>query len=182
MLGVALLKDNACNAEALSVLEAEVLTEKGQAAYDQGAYEKATEALQRAVQLRDSARARYALGYVYRDNKAVTNNTQRAVDEFKAAVDQEPQNADYHASLADAYRQNNNLGGALVEFEQALALDSGNKQTRYFYGIALFQKGHYAEAAREFRAVMDADPNYRNISEMVRLATQRASYYRAWGR
>ena len=167
--GTTLLRERGCEHPLLEEAEARIFLAKGNAAYHAGAYEKATDALQRSLRLFPLPETHYALGYVYRDNKNLTNNQSRAVEEFREAVRMEPDNAEYHSSLADVYRQLKNYDGAIEEFERSLSLDPSNIQTRYFYAIALLGDDRYSAAARELQRVSDEDPNYRNTREVLAL-------------
>ena len=148
MVGVGLLKDSRCD---------DTLVPKSEAW-----------SLQRSLELNPVAKTHYLLGYVYRDNKAITNNLNRAVQEFLAAVKMEPALAEFHSSLADAYRQEGNIEGALAEFETALNMDSNDIQTRYFFAMALLQKERLDDASKQLRQVVASDANYRDAAKVLR--------------
>jgi tetratricopeptide (TPR) repeat protein len=165
--GTTLLREVGCEHAVLDEVDARIHLEIGQAAYDAGAYEKATEALQRSLRILELPEAHYALGYVFRDNKNLTNNQSRAADEFREAVRMAPGNADYRSSLADVYRQMENYKGAIDEFERALALNPSNIQTRYFFALALLGDNRHSAAAKELQRVVDIDSDYRNARELL---------------
>lgn len=168
LAAASLLREAACASEGLDQLEAAVLASIGNAAYNQGAYEKATEALQRSLSLHPTGEAHYQLGYVFRDNKALTNNLERAVAEFRAAVQLEPNNGGFHSALADVYRQSGNFDGAILSFERALELTPADVETRYFYALALLQKNRYKDGKAQIEEVIRMDPDYRNAGELLR--------------
>lgn len=181
LTGVALINDNHCDDAAMPGVEANILSSKGDDAYHQGAYERATEALQRSLTLEETAHVHYTLGYVYRDNKAITNNMARAVEEFRAAVRLSPDSAEYHSALADVYRQSENTDGAIGEFKKAIELNPIDKQTHFFYALALIAKNRYREAADELETVTALDPNYRNAAALLRNVRQyNRVVYRGW--
>jgi tetratricopeptide (TPR) repeat protein len=165
--GVTLLKDARCDDKLVPKLEAWMLAEHGNAYYDQGVYEKATECLQRSLQLEPSAGVHYTLGFVYRDNKAITNNFSRAIDEFSAAIALDPSNGEYHSALANVYLRSDNYDGSISEYEAALKLAQTNIQARYFYAKALFLKERPADAAVQMGIVVAVDPNYRDAAKLL---------------
>ncbi len=174
--GVAMLRDNHCDAKIVSEVEAYMLRRKGSLAYTGGSYERATEALLRSIQLLPSAEAYYQLGYVYRDNKALTGGLQMAVDAFKEAIRLAPLEATYHSSLADAYRQQSNWDGAMNESETALQLDPTDIQSRFFYSLTLWSKALSSSpwsnkwgglAIDQMSKVAALDPNYRNAQGLL---------------
>lgn len=63
-------------------------------------------------------------------------------------------------ALGDLYMQRKIPELAIVNYEQAKGIDGGDLDTRMALGNALYQRGRYNEALAEYKAVVEADPQY----------------------
>lgn len=65
------------------------------------------------------------------------NDFEQAIDWFEQAVEEQPDNADYHYKLSITYARSNKLDKALDHAEQACRLDGRNR--KYFYHLQHLQ-------------------------------------------
>src|SRR5207249_933818 len=108
---------------------------------------------------------------------AVGGATGQAVDDLRRAAKLTPEDAATHIALGDALVKQGMLATALLEFRQALALESGStavtpeaRALRLRVIRTLGERGLWDEAAAEARRGLDREPE----SEPLRLALAEA--------
>lgn len=98
------------------------------------------------------APARLYLADAYRD----LGRLERAREELQTALAQVPGNPQVLALLGDTERRLRNPARALELEEQALKVDQGFLQARYYFGLALLDLGKRDQAIRELEAVIQS--------------------------
>lgn len=97
------------------------------------------------------ANARLGLAYMERGEYDV------AVTKLKKAIDINPDLAEAHHYLAEAYQHLGNVELAGKEFRRAISLGGSNPALQNNYGIFLCRQGHYRQALRHFARAYDDD-------------------------
>lgn len=108
----------------------------------------------------DFADAYHALGSAL----ANQGKTPEGIAALQRAVELTPTNPTYHyalgnALLADLTRADR-LEQAQKEFERSLTYDPRAEFAHYYYGITLEQKGEIGAATREYRRVLELNPEF----------------------
>jgi len=83
----------------------------------------------------------------------------RAIEEFKAAVELDANNASYHCNLAIAYDDAEQDDLALIEYETTLGLDPNDTTALLSLGYMYNENEEYDKAQAMFARVLNADPN-----------------------
>ncbi|MEK7475381.1 MAG: hypothetical protein AAB152_07055 [Candidatus Coatesbacteria bacterium] len=127
-------------------------------AYVAGDPGRATRLLQRIVRLNPmDAEALDLLGYVLRDNIALKNNLELAVEAHRRAIEIEPQNADWHLSLGNDYRLIGWREGAVEELKKSASL-APRATTYVWLGAALASSGRIGPAREAWRQAIKLEP------------------------
>lgn len=127
-------------------------------AYVAGEPARATRQLQRILRFNpEDAEALDLLGYVLRDNAALRNNLEMAVDAHRQAVDLEPRNPDWHVSLGNDYRLIGWPQGAVTELRKAADLD-GKASTYVWLGVAYAASQQLDAARNAWGRALKIDP------------------------
>jgi tetratricopeptide (TPR) repeat protein len=117
---------------------------------------------------RDNYVARNDLGVVFFNE----GRTDEAIDQYREAVQIEPDDAEAHNNLGFALLQERQVGAAMSEFQAALRAEPTDLEAANNMGIALAVQGRTAEAINEFRAVLKMDPQnekaYKNLQQALR--------------
>jgi len=79
---------------------------------------------------------------------------QRAIDNFRAALKAEPDNAEFHNGLAYAYRKRGTYDLAFRHYREALRIDPNLRSAHEYVGEAYLAVGDKAKA-REHLAVLE---------------------------
>ncbi len=99
------------------------------------------------------------LGVVFREQGKVD----AAIDQFRAALRINPNDADSHNNLGTVLRQKGKIEEAMAEYQLALRLKPNLAEAHYNLGIALLQKGRAAEAMGQYQEALRIDPANRKI-------------------
>jgi tetratricopeptide (TPR) repeat protein len=84
----------------------------------------------------------------------------QAVEEYRRAVDADPQDAEARRSLALALRATGDLDGALAELEQAARLAPGDHVVQFDLGNLQLARGAQQAAAQAFAASLELSPEF----------------------
>jgi len=84
----------------------------------------------------------------------------RAIEEFRAALEVAPQSATYRISLGRAYQGKGDLGRALACFSDALEVSSDCATAYFEIGNVHYLQGKLSEASFAFRAALACDAGY----------------------
>ena len=102
-------------------------------------------------------------------NRRTAENLKKAIEQFKAATDRDPNYALAYAGLADCYVVLNQYAGTpLTETipqvkayaERAISIDGQLAEPHTSLGAANDQLGQWAEAEREYKRAIELNPNY----------------------
>jgi tetratricopeptide (TPR) repeat protein len=127
---------------------------------------------QRAIkeQPEKAAEAHYRLGMI----SNMLGNTDGAVQEFRAALQIDPNHAEAKKAVAAFYvnrgaaaRQQHRLDDALRDLQEATKVDTSSSTAHLELGQAYEDSGQLAEAAKEYQEAVNADP--KNITAQLRL-------------
>jgi tetratricopeptide (TPR) repeat protein len=99
------------------------------------------------------------LSYAYAVSLVKTGEYTQGIDRLKALEKANPNNADVHSLLGQAYADQSEWGAALDEYKKALALDPKQARTHFLAGLAYIRQGSPADAAQEMRAALQLDPS-----------------------
>lgn len=102
-------------------------------------------------------------------NKRTAANFKKAIEEFRAAVDKDPNFALAYAGLADSYVLMENFAGtpssetlplAKAFAQRALAIDDSLPEAQASLAISHHRSWEWTEAERAYRRVFELNPNY----------------------
>jgi tetratricopeptide (TPR) repeat protein len=102
-------------------------------------------------------------------NRRTTENIKKAIEQFKAATDRDPNYALAYAGLADCYVVLNYYAGtpssetlpqAKAYAERAIAIDNQLAEPHASLGQVGRQSWQWAEAEREYKRAIELNPNY----------------------
>ena len=102
-------------------------------------------------------------------NRRTAENLKKAIEEFKAATDRDPNYALAFAGLADCYTLLNEYAGtptsealpqARVFAERAITIDDQLGEPHASLGYVNIQRWQWAEAEREFKRAIELNPDY----------------------
>jgi len=128
-------------------------------AYVAGEPGRATRLLQRIVRLNPmDTEALDLLGYVLRDNVALKNNLELAVEAHRRAIEIEPRNSDWHLSLGNDYRLIGWYEGAVSELKKSAEI-SPRASTYVWLGVALASSGRVGPAREAWRKAVKLEPD-----------------------
>jgi serine/threonine protein kinase/tetratricopeptide (TPR) repeat protein len=114
-----------------------------------------------------------ALSYYYWDFEA-------AAQHFRRAIELNPSNADAHRYYAEYLRYQGRFDEALVEAQQAEALDPLSPGPHIEQGITLYLARRYDEAITRFRRLLDVNPKFAYTHFFLALVhVQKREYERA---
>ncbi len=134
---------------------------------DEGEYDSARTALERAVELDAGlAKAWSHLGYVL----VQTGEVDRAVDAYRRAVEAEPASAEAHFNLGKVRQMNADLDSARRHYIEAVAADSTYTRARLALGLLYEEIDSLAEAANSYRHFIR---DWKGNEEGLRLARAR---------
>ncbi len=129
-------------------------------AYHSGEPQRATRLVQRILRENPlDAEALDLLGFVYRDNPALKNALELAVEAHRRAVELEPDNPDWRISLGNDYRLLGWHKGAVDELKRAVALDP--RAAAYVWlGVAQAAGGRVGDARASWRKAIQLEPRH----------------------
>ncbi len=102
-------------------------------------------------------------------NRRTAENLKKAIEQFKAATDRDPNYALAFVGLADCYAVSNEYAGtptsetipqARVYAERALAIDAQLAEAHSTLGIINEYSWQWGEAEKEFKRAIELNPNY----------------------
>lgn len=128
------------------------LAHLGRLARQQGDLARAAELLQRAIDLADAAPVRLDLA----DALTALGRVPEAGPHLRRAVATDPTHAEAHRRLGDWLVGNDDLDGAERAYLTALR-NGGGASARFGLALIAFRRGHAAQAARAFEALLDQD-------------------------
>jgi len=108
---------------------------RGQAWMKKGEYAKAAEAFDRAAQLDPEVETFYSLGISLLQTKDARDK-QRASAVFQQMIQLAGDSGSLHVMFGRAYRDAEDMPGAIVEFRRAVALDPATPHAHYFLALA----------------------------------------------
>lgn len=116
---------------------------------------------------------------------------QEAVDTYSKALDVDPSNRNTNSKIlqnrALCYTRLKNWTLAITDCDKALELDPSYTKARKTRAKALGESGNWEEAAREFKAIQEANPSEPGIARDIRNAelelkkSKRKDYYKILG-
>ncbi len=85
----------------------------------------------------------------------------KAVEVYQKAVAANPNDANLHNSLGNAYAEMGKIPEAQAEFRKSAELDPANASRAYFnLGVVMYNKGKMDEAANALKKATEIDPGY----------------------
>ena len=141
------------------IMDTPAAREAAAEAYRAAEYSRATVLLQAIIRVNPTdAESLDMLGYVYRDNGALRNNLEMAIDVHRQAVLLEPKNPDWHHSLGNDYRLLGWWQGGIDEIKKAIELEP--RPIFYVWlGVAYGQQQKVDPARAAWREALKLDPN-----------------------
>jgi tetratricopeptide (TPR) repeat protein len=98
------------------------------------------------------------LSYAYAVSLVKTENYTQGVDRLKLLEAANPNTAEIHMLLGDAYADQGVYGTAIEEYRKAIAIDPNQSRTHFLLGLALIHQGGLPEAAQELRSALKLNP------------------------
>jgi tetratricopeptide (TPR) repeat protein len=105
-------------------------------------------------------------------NRRTAENLKKAIEQYKAATDRDPNYALAFAGLADCYALLNEYAAvptteaapqARVYAERAIAIDASLAEPHATLGMMNQQLWQWAEAEREYKRAIELNPNYATV-------------------
>jgi tetratricopeptide (TPR) repeat protein len=134
--------------------------EQGQALYNDKKYVEAAAAFEQAVPF---AKDRNLVAVLSRlgDCYGQAHQYDKAVENYKKAIELSPTDAPLHNSLGNIYANMNKIPEAQAEFQKSAELDPAGAAKAYFnLGATLYNTGKMDEAADAFKKATEKDPKY----------------------
>jgi tetratricopeptide (TPR) repeat protein len=149
------------------VMDTPAAREEASDAYRAAEYTRATILLQAILRNNPTdAESMDMLGYVYRDNSALRNNLEMAIDVHRQAIELEPRNPDWHHSLGNDYRLLGWYQGAVDEIKSAIEIDP--KAIYYVWlGVAYGTSQRVDPARAAWREALRIDPGMAQASAFL---------------
>jgi tetratricopeptide (TPR) repeat protein len=99
------------------------------------------------------------LQYAYAVSLLKTGEYPEGVRRLRLVEKGNPNSADIHMLLGQAFAEQNEHATAVEEYRKALALDAKNPQLYFLIGLSLIQQGAPAEATENFRKALKLRPD-----------------------
>jgi tetratricopeptide (TPR) repeat protein len=99
------------------------------------------------------------LSYAYAVSLVKTGDYTQGINRLQALEEANPNSADIHMLLGEAFADQSEWGPALDEYRKALAIDPNQARTHFLAGLAFIRQGSPADAAQEMRAALQLDPS-----------------------
>jgi tetratricopeptide (TPR) repeat protein len=99
------------------------------------------------------------LSYVYAVSLVKTGDYTQGVGRLKLLEASNPNTAEIHMLLGDAYADQGVYGTALEEYRKAIVIDPNQARTHFLTGLALIHQGGLPEAVQELRTALKLDPS-----------------------
>jgi tetratricopeptide (TPR) repeat protein len=123
--------------------------------YSTGKYRETLEAL-RPIEAQVGADP--GLGYAYAVSMVKIGDYNQGVERLKAIETANPNSAEVHVLLGDAYADQKIYASALEEYRKAITLDPNQARTHFLAGLTLIYQGSPAEAVSELQTSLKLDP------------------------
>jgi tetratricopeptide (TPR) repeat protein len=133
---------------------------RGRALVKKQDYAKAAEAFDHAAQLKPEVETFYSLGICLLQSKNAEDK-KRAAQVFQDMVRRAGDSGSLHVLFGRAYRDANDMPGAVLEFQRAVALDPATPHAHYFLGLARLAVNEWkatAEIKAEFSKELQRNP------------------------
>lgn len=98
------------------------------------------------------------LAYAYAVSSVKTGEYADGIRRLKSLDQSNPNSADVHMLLGEAFADQAEYDTALEEYHKSLAIDPNQAQTHFLTGLAQLRKGSLEEAVQEFRAALKLNP------------------------
>jgi tetratricopeptide (TPR) repeat protein len=106
--------------------------------------------------------------------QARTGALAEAAGDLRQALAREPLRADLWNNLGVVLVRAGDIGAGVAAFREALAIAPGDAETHRNLAVALDRRGHAVEAARHYRAFLDAaSPDHPDRAEVDRRLAER---------
>ena len=97
-----------------------------------------------------------------------------AIDEYKKALDLNPNYFDIRTKLGQAYRENGQLSKSLKELREVLKAKVNYFPARVQLGVTLYSLGKHTDAKKEWKKVISKDPDNDYAKMYLRLCEAQA--------
>jgi tetratricopeptide (TPR) repeat protein len=108
------------------------------------------------------------LGYAFAVSLLRAGDYNEGVRRLQELEKANPDSADVHMLLGEAYAEQQDYATALDEYRRSLSINPQQSHTRYLAGLALLRKGNPADAVQELRASLQLAPD--SVSTKYHLA------------
>ena len=98
------------------------------------------------------------LGYAYATSLVKTGDYTEGVRRLQDLSSKNPNSADIHTLLGEAFADQKEYSAALEEYRKALTIDPSQARLHFLAGVVLIHQGESAEAEKEFRAALKLNP------------------------
>ncbi|HLY62778.1 MAG TPA: tetratricopeptide repeat protein [Terriglobia bacterium] len=136
------------------------LFEQGQALYNDKKYAEAAAVFEQALPM---AKDRNLVAVLSRlgDCYGQAHQYDKAVEDYKKAIELSPSDAALHNSLGNIYANMGKIPEAQAEFQKSAEMDPAGAAKAYFnLGATLYNTGKMDEAAEAFKKATEKDPTY----------------------
>ena len=120
-----------------------------------------------------SALAHYSLGIAYLGSPY----HEKAITEFKSAIELKPNYAEAYYGLGMAYRESKNYESSIEAYKEAIIIKPDFNEAYYGLGLTYFDAKKYEEAAEAFKYVVEKQPDNIDAIEALGLANEHLGRY-----
>ncbi len=145
---------------------------------EKGRTEAALRELQASIAILPTSMAHRNLGTLY----LRSGESQRAIPEYRRAIDLDPRNAAAYADLGYVLLSQGASGEAIAALEKAIALNPGLAEAHYTLGRARATRGRWSEAVAAYQEALRRKPDFMEASYALGLALEARGEYLAAAR